>query len=994
MKTKNLIKTSLFALMLFLANIIQGQNTISGSVADAENGEGIPGANIIVIGSNTGAASDFDGNFSFSTSQEYPFTLEISSIGFGSKTVEVTSADQTISVELNLGQNLSEIVVTASRRREKVQEAPASVSIITSRDIANSSAPIDPMKHLLNIPGVTVQQHSANSLNIEMRGGNGLFGTAVLPMLDYRFMTTPAAGNLFSFQTGLSNLDIDRVEVVRGAGSALYGPGVTSGVVHFLSKKPIDFPGTTAELYGGTMSTFGGAVRHAYANDSKTFGYKINFKYSKGDDFTIDPTNAADAAQIAGFNTTIRQPIIKNKVVDAVASLNGPILLDKDDLDPDGDGNMLSQEYKNVSVNAHLEFRPSDLTSAFISAGLSNGGGIFVSDLGFAKAQGNDYWIQSRIQSGGFFASLNYNANDGGDEKTPTFLYSTGFRQVTKRVSMDASIQYNFDTPGFLNTNFTVGLDYRDTALDSEYTLFGRNEDDDAYKISGVYLQGTSALGEKIDLTYAIRYDKLNFLKDGAFAPRIALVYKANENNTFRVSYNVSTSGPTALQTYIDFPVQTLSAGVLDVWLAGQITEQRFPSTPTVEWAGAPASFPAIPASAVTGYPAALAYGRVAGGVLPLLLPGLAANPATAPLYPAMAAFFGSYQGPVGFVGSVFPYNVFNLSEGAITDFPGAGAARWTTIDNFEVGYKGVIGSKLAVAVDFYTYSVNGSTDFTGLGATYGLMGANGAQVSVANDLGAAVFADFSSDPGILATINGGVALQYAALGYPVEGNAAFGIPSLAASQAGTVAGTMAALAPFIQGSFTSAGQLFDAAIAEGGAYAALGTTESLRMPQGDGVTHITAGYRDYPNAKRSHYGMDYSLEYFANDNVTFWGNYSMISQNVWIPGESDDDGLETPSYLNTPENKYRMGVKFNANNGLRGGLAYQHDDAFFSVFGTGFGGQTPAKDLVDANIGMPISKKIYLDLSATNLFDVAYRSYPGMPVIKRRVILKATIDL
>ena len=113
----------------------------------------------------------------------------------------------------------------------------------------------DPIRNLVNIPGVQIQQNSVNSINIEMRAGSGVFGTSTLPMLDYRYLVTPAAGSYFNFQSGLSNIDIERVEVVRGAASALYGPGVTSGVVHFLSKSAIDKPGTTIEAFGGGLNT-------------------------------------------------------------------------------------------------------------------------------------------------------------------------------------------------------------------------------------------------------------------------------------------------------------------------------------------------------------------------------------------------------------------------------------------------------------------------------------------------------------------------------------------------------------------------------------------------------------------------------------------------------------------------------------------------------------------------------------------------------------------
>ena len=105
-----------------------------------------------------------------------------------------------------------------------------------------------------------------------MRAGSGVFGTSVFPILDYRFLQSPASGSFFAFQSGLSNLDIERIEIVRGAASALY-EWCESGVVHFFSKA--DKPGTSIELVGVTASTTQAAIRHAY-NDKKTFGFKIN----------------------------------------------------------------------------------------------------------------------------------------------------------------------------------------------------------------------------------------------------------------------------------------------------------------------------------------------------------------------------------------------------------------------------------------------------------------------------------------------------------------------------------------------------------------------------------------------------------------------------------------------------------------------------------------------------------------------------------------------
>ena len=134
----------------------------------------------------------------------------------------------------------------------------------------------------------------------------------------------------------------------------------------------------------------------------------------------------------------------------------------------------------------------------------------------------------------------------------------------------------------------------------------------------------------------------------------------------------------------------------------------------------------------------------------------------------------------------------------------------------------------------------------------------------------------------------------------------------------------------------------------------------------------------------------DLALEYFVNDRMSIWGNSSWLSQNEWLPGESDDDDLPFPSYLNAPIFKYRLGLKYAQELGYRFSVSFQHDDSFMSDQGL-FGGMTDEKNLVDTNIGYDFGNGLGLDLSATNLFDQKYSAFPSMPVIRRRVILKAT---
>ena len=993
MKTKKIIKSISFVSLLLISNFIYSQTTISGSVVDSESGEAIPGANVIVIGSRTGAATDFDGNFILTSSTELPFNIEVSSVGFNSNIIEVTSADQEISVTLQAGQSLDEIIISASRRPQKILESPQSVSIITAKDLENTSNVTDPIRSLVNIPGVQLQQQSANVINIEMRAGSGVFGTSTFPMLDYRNLFNPTSSSFLSYQSGLSNIDIARVEVVRGANSALYGPGVSSGIVHFLTKNPIDYTGTTVELIAGELATTGAALRHAWANDKKTFGYKINARYLKGDDFNFDSSDPRDQANIASFADEIRRPVITNGVADATQQ--GDLLLSYNDLYPDGKG--LKTNYRNSTVNAHLEYRPTDKTNMFLSGGYNNGDGFFANSQGYGRTDGNEYWGQFRLQTGGLFAQIYYVDNDGGNDENPTFLYGTGLNQIAKRNLLESQIQYNFQIPSFLNSDFTIGWDNRINKQDSENTIWGRNELNDDYNISGIYLQGTLELGKKLDLTFAGRYDSYGFLEDTSFAPRVALVYKPSQKHTFRASYNQAAFIPSALEMFIDFPVNSPAPGAFDVWLTGQASAQTF-SDKSIDMTIP--GWPNLPEGS-TQIPNAYFYGTLANlGAIPATLAGasagiLAQSPAAAPFLPIFNNFFNTYQGPSGATGSLIPFDLFTGVP--MLNYDDTGAGEIGTLNSFEIGYQGIWGDKWAVSYDFYTYSRTGFTRFTQLAPSYVFAGSE----AMPGDLASAIVADMVADPTINASVLAAITQQYAGNGLPATGldaatAAAVGIPAALLfpdgslpSAAAVAAGTVAQIAGGYGQGFAAAGQQINDNPQVGAAYPIIGAVEADGAPN-DGMVHASSGYRRFGDATRSHYGMDLSLEYFINDKWTWYGNSSWLSQTDWAVG---DDDLPFTSYLNAPKFKFRTGFAYAPDKGFRGRISFQHDDAFTVEQGLFINGIADEKNLFDMSLGYKFNENFALDLSGNNIFDQKYRAMPGLPVIGRRILAKATIN-
>src|SRR5690606_27951193 len=105
------MKTLIKIMTLFCCAITFAQTTVKGTVSD-NSGQPLPGANIIIDGTTTGTISDFDGNYTLTYNQAPPFKITVSSVGFESKTQEVTTSPQTLNFVLMEGTSLDEVVVS------------------------------------------------------------------------------------------------------------------------------------------------------------------------------------------------------------------------------------------------------------------------------------------------------------------------------------------------------------------------------------------------------------------------------------------------------------------------------------------------------------------------------------------------------------------------------------------------------------------------------------------------------------------------------------------------------------------------------------------------------------------------------------------------------------------------------------------------------------------------------------------------------------------
>jgi len=231
----------LLGLLLMLSSALFAQTkTISGTVKDARTGETLPAVNVFLREDPTrGTATDFDGKYSLTVPAEAT-ALIFKSVGYEEKEMPLGAGNQILNVELSDADlRLNTLVVSASKRSEKVLDAPASVTVI-GRDKLETTVALTAIDNLKRVPGVDIMQTGLTSANVNIRGFNNIFSGAMLTVVDNRFAAVPSLRlNAFQFIPA-TNDDIERIEVVRGPGSALYGPNSSDGVLQIITRSPLD----------------------------------------------------------------------------------------------------------------------------------------------------------------------------------------------------------------------------------------------------------------------------------------------------------------------------------------------------------------------------------------------------------------------------------------------------------------------------------------------------------------------------------------------------------------------------------------------------------------------------------------------------------------------------------------------------------------------------------------------------------------------------------
>lgn len=512
---------------LCLSPVAAQETAIRGRVLDHTTGEPIYGANITAVadGRRLTAASQIDGRFEILDPPAAVYTVSVSFVGYRSEQVVVTvSEGETARVRLDL--RLAdlvgdELVVSASRYRERLVDASATIAKVTSQDIKSNAAGFTYISHLQNVKGVDYQQVGLFDERYNARGYNSAFNTRMLLLADGRVTRTGAGNPLLN--PVMPKDDLHEAEVIVGPGSALYGPDAVAGVVSLRSLDPRVSAGTRVALTAGSRRIFKGRARHAGFQGK--WGWKLSADYQRGNSWE----------DVATYYT----PDSSFAVTD----------------DPDFTS-------ETVTGGASLHYYPRPDAELRVATGLTRVDQFFINPVGRSQTKGYIHHHQQvTYQDDRFYVNVYRTGDDSGDSfslDTRALFELSGMPRAQAeeqaRNSSDWSfweVEGRFTQPVTDQARVSVGGNFRNDKSTGSVLEGGEA----SARLLGAYAQVEADPAPWVRLVAAARVDDHEIF-DRQFSPKAALILKPNPDVAVRATFNRAFKSPTLTQQRVFLPIQ------------------------------------------------------------------------------------------------------------------------------------------------------------------------------------------------------------------------------------------------------------------------------------------------------------------------------------------------------------------------------------------------------------------------------------------------------
>ena len=549
------------ALSAWAAREVAGQapgartGTIQGVVTRAETRT--PLSDVFVTVRRTGATvlTDTAGRYVLPAVPEGPQTILFRRIGQlpSERGVDVVAGGaQTLDVELESpAVMLGTVVVRAvSRAPERIVEAPAAVAVVDAHTLTAISSTGQAPLALAAVPGVDIVQSGVNDFNVNARGFNSSLNRRMLVLQDGRDLSIALLGSQEWYAMALPTEDFERVEVVRGPGSALYGANAFNGVVNITTPTAREVRGTKVSLSGGELSSFRGDVRHADLFGSDRFGYRVNVGYNRSESWSR-PRTRFDSLDLRREYAPATDSTVPKNI--ERRPLNGQTL------DPTTGAALGEPDaLENLYGSARLDFYALDG-----SVGTLEGGAARVQNeiltTGVGRVQVTDAlrpwaraaWAMPRLNLMAWYS--------GRSSREPQYTLAAGAPLDEQSTILHAEGQFNHSFAGE-RARLVTGASIRNTRIDTDGTLITPVEDDRSDDTYSAFGQLEYTITPRLRGVAAARYDHGD-LYSGQFSPKAAIVFSPSERHSLRLTFNRAFQTPNYSEFFLRAPAGAPLAG-------------------------------------------------------------------------------------------------------------------------------------------------------------------------------------------------------------------------------------------------------------------------------------------------------------------------------------------------------------------------------------------------------------------------------------------------
>ncbi|MFC1562151.1 TonB-dependent receptor domain-containing protein [candidate division KSB1 bacterium] len=696
MNRRMYILTVVIFIIVYASPVLSQPAVLKGQVTDHASGEPLIGANIVLISPESGAqvygaASGQDGIYEVTNIRAGSYIVQISYVGYESRRFEdiSLSSGQTLELDVTLIPTVLEaepVEVSAFRRSINLLES-ASISIIDTTQL-QSIRPLTPTEHITGLAGVDVAKTGIGQSSVAIRGFNDLFSGSMLLLVDNRIGRVPSIRfNAYNF-IPTSNEDIERIEIVRGPVSALYGPNSANGVMHIVTKSPFGSEGYVVNFGFGQNRIVSTDFRFAGSRNNK-IGYKITGSYMQGEDF-----ESRDAYEDS----------IRVRLIESGSTISGEFIPDNPDAYNIGVRDFL---FEKLAATAQLNYRLNDDVGFVINGGYNHAKNIELTKIGASQVVRWRYgYGQARMNYKGLSVNAFLNLSDSGD----SFLLRDGRSLIDKSRLSAYQVQHTATLGD--RQKFTYGLDAMYTRPVTAASLHGVYEEDDDIDEFGYYIQSESEIFSMLKLILSGRIDYNSRLSAPITSPRSSIIFRPDNDNSFRLTFSRAFSTPLSEHLFMDRVISPMTNHLQPFNIrASGVPETGF--TFRQDSNGGVFGLYMQPVSLLrpqsnnnTFLPAdaTLMWKELVDVVTSVEMP-----PAFDPFFQALRNAPAPGSDEVQSVLKTFnptsgKYELLNVDALDPLNSPvnGIGDLEATRVSSFEFGYKGIIGSKLLLNTDVY----------------------------------------------------------------------------------------------------------------------------------------------------------------------------------------------------------------------------------------------------------------------------------------------------